>query len=83
MSPAGLFAFTMINGLEGIYMLMELTDGSFVSHSYMYLYGPYAFFVGGLLQLLVAMWEVTRVRLNCVRKCCVFVFVFEIGRAHV
>jgi len=60
MSPAGLFAFTMINGLEGIYMLMELTDGGFVSHSYMYLYGPYAFFVGGLLQLLVAMWEVTR-----------------------
>merc|ERR1711985_155484 len=39
---------------------MELTNGTVVAHSYMLLYGPYAFFVGGVLQLLVGMWEVTR-----------------------
>lgn len=61
MSIAGLFGFVMINGLEGTYMLMKLTsEYGFVAESYMLIYGPYAFFVGGLLQLLAGMWEVKR-----------------------
>jgi len=59
MSPAGLYAFCMINGLEAAYMLSELMYGS-VSPAYVLTYATYAFFVGGLLQLLVGMWEVTR-----------------------
>ena len=62
MSPAGLYAFTMINGLEATSMLIELSSSSAVSPSFNLIYGPYAFFIGGLLQLLVGMWEVTRVR---------------------
>ena len=65
MSPAGLYAFTMINGLEATAMLIGLISSSSpasIAPSFNLIYGPYAFFIGGLLQLLVGMWEVTRVR---------------------
>jgi len=60
MSPLGLFAFTMTVGFENSALISELTNGKFVSESFILTWAPYAIFISGLLQLLVGMWEVTR-----------------------
>ena len=59
-SPLGLFAFTMTVGFENSALISELTNGKFVSESFILTWAPYAIFISGLLQLLVGMWEVTR-----------------------
>ena len=74
MSPAGLFAFTMVVGLEATSWLIELTasSSSSIAPSFNLIYGPYAFFVGGLLQLLVGICEITRVSstISLQQLCC-------------
>jgi succinate-acetate transporter protein len=60
MTPAGLFAFSMIVGLEATETTGELLGNGFSSEGFQLIYGPYGFFVGGLLQLCVGMWEASR-----------------------
>jgi succinate-acetate transporter protein len=58
-SPIGLYAFSMTVALETAELFGRLVPGT-VDESFVLIYGPYAFFVSGLLQLIVGMWEVTR-----------------------
>lgn len=58
-SPVGLFAFSLTVALESTHLLGELVPNS-VSPSFALTWGPYAFFVSGLLQLIVGMYEVLR-----------------------
>jgi succinate-acetate transporter protein len=58
-SPVGLFAFSMTVALESVELFGRLVPGT-VDESFVLIWGPYAFFVSGLLQLIVGMWEVTR-----------------------
>jgi succinate-acetate transporter protein len=58
-SPIGLFAFSMTVALETAELFGRLVPGT-VDESFVLVWGPYAFFVSGLLQLIVGMWEVTR-----------------------
>ena len=58
-SPIGLFAFSMTVALESAELFGRLVPGT-VDESFVLVWGPYAFFVSGLLQLIVGMWEVTR-----------------------
>jgi succinate-acetate transporter protein len=58
-SPVGLFAFSMTVALETAELFGRLVPGT-VDESFNLVWGPYAFFVSGLLQLIVGMWEVTR-----------------------
>jgi succinate-acetate transporter protein len=58
-SPIGLFAFSMTVAMESAELFGRLVPGT-VDESFVLVWGPYAFFVSGLLQLIVGMWEVTR-----------------------
>ena len=58
-SPVGLFAFSLTVALESTHLLGELVPNS-VAPSFVLTWGPYAFFVSGLLQLIVGMYEVLR-----------------------
>jgi uncharacterized protein len=58
-SPVGLFAFSLTVLLETLNTLRKLVDGS-VDDSYLLVWSPYAFFVSGLLQLIVGLNEITR-----------------------
>lgn len=58
-SPIGLFAFSMTIALESAELFGRLVPGT-VDESFVLIWGPYAFFVSGLLQLIAGMWEVTR-----------------------
>jgi succinate-acetate transporter protein len=58
-SPVGLFAFSMTVAMESAELFGRLVPGT-VDESFVLVWGPYAFFVSGLLQLIVGMWEVTR-----------------------
>jgi succinate-acetate transporter protein len=58
-SPVGLFAFSMTVALETADLFGRLVVGT-VDQSFVLVWGPYAFFVSGLLQLIVGLWEVTR-----------------------
>jgi succinate-acetate transporter protein len=58
-SPVGLFAFSFTVLLETLNILRKLVDGS-VDDSYLLVWSPYAFFVSGLLQLIVGLNEITR-----------------------
>jgi succinate-acetate transporter protein len=58
-SHIGLFAFSMTVALETAELFGRLVPGT-VDESFNLIWGPYAFFVSGLLQLIVGMWEVTR-----------------------
>ena len=57
-SPIGIFAFSMTLALESTHGLMKL--GGTVDESFDLTWGPWAFFVSGLLQLIVGILEVTR-----------------------
>lgn len=58
-SPVGLFAFSLTLGLESADKLGTLVSGT-VDESFVLIWGPYAFFVSGLLQLLVGLNEISR-----------------------
>mmetsp|Transcript_2861 Transcript_2861/g.4314 ORF Transcript_2861/g.4314 Transcript_2861/m.4314 type:complete len:393 (+) Transcript_2861:151-1329(+) len=58
-SPIGLFAFSMTVGMEMMDLTGKLCPGSF-DPSWVLTWGPYAFYVSGLLQFVVGLWEVTR-----------------------
>jgi succinate-acetate transporter protein len=58
-SPVGLFAFSLTVALESADLLGKLVPNT-VAPSFVLTWGPYAFFVSGLLQLIVGMFEVTR-----------------------
>ena len=58
-SPAGLFAFSMTVALESADALGRLVPNT-VAPSFVLIWGPYAFWLSGLLQLIVGMFEVTR-----------------------
>lgn len=59
MSPVGLFAFSLTMGLEAI-DLTEHVVGSRIEPNFVLTWGPYAFFVSGLLQLIVGLFEAAR-----------------------
>jgi len=58
-TPLGLFAFSMIVGLENVALMAELLPDT-VDERFLITYGPYGFFVGGLLQLVVGIFQVVR-----------------------
>jgi succinate-acetate transporter protein len=58
-TPAGLFSFSMMVGLETVSLMPSLMPGT-VSESYVLAWGPYMYFVGGLMQILVATFQVLR-----------------------
>jgi succinate-acetate transporter protein len=58
-SPVGLFAFSLTVALETANLLGKLAPNS-VAPSFVLTYGPYGFWLSGLLQLIVGMFEVTR-----------------------
>jgi uncharacterized protein len=58
-SPVGLFAFSMTVALDSLNLLRKLVEGS-VDASFWLTWGPYAFFVSGLLQFVVGLNEITR-----------------------
>jgi uncharacterized protein len=58
-SPAGLFAFSMTMWLEAVQIFGQLVEGT-VDPSFVLVRGPYAFFVSGLVQLLVGLIEAKR-----------------------
>jgi len=58
-SPVGLFAFSLTVALDNLDLLGKLVGGS-VDASFLLTFGPYAFFVSGLLQLLVGLNEISR-----------------------
>lgn len=58
-TPAGLFSFSMMVGLETAALTGHLFPGS-VSEAYVLKWAPYMFFVGGLMQILVAIFQVLR-----------------------
>jgi uncharacterized protein len=58
-SPLGLFAFSMTIGLECITFLFVLIPGS-VSEYFVVVWAPYAFFVSGMLQFVVGLFETVR-----------------------
>lgn len=58
-TPAGLFSFSMMVGLEAVSIMPKLLPGS-VSASYPLAWGPWMFFVGGVLQIIVGSFQVVR-----------------------
>ena len=61
MGPCGLFAFSLLMGLEATWLTYELRPNSGYVHEPFYAtWSAYAFFIGGLLQLLVGILEVFR-----------------------
>lgn len=58
-SPLGLFAFSLTMALEAVDVTEGLV-GTRIEPSFVTTWGPYAFFVSGLLQLIVGLFEVTR-----------------------
>jgi len=60
MSPCGLFAFSLLMGLEATNLAHELMPTKRIRPPYMLTWSCYAFFIGGLLQLLVGILEVFR-----------------------
>jgi hypothetical protein len=61
-SPVGLFAFAMTVGLDALNVLRELTEdeSSALNKSFLLIFGPYAFFVSGLVQFVVGLNEISR-----------------------
>jgi succinate-acetate transporter protein len=57
--PAGLFSFSMMVGLETAALMIDLFPGT-VDPSYVLAWGPYMYFVGGLMQIIVAIFQVLR-----------------------
>ena len=58
-TPLGLFSFSMMVGLETTALTMSLFPG-LVEPSFRLAWGPYMFFVGGLLQVIVGTLQVFR-----------------------
>ena len=58
-SPVGLFAFSVTVALECAGLLGKLVPNT-VDPSFVLTWGPYAFWLSGILQLIVGMFEVTR-----------------------
>jgi len=58
-TPVGLFSFAMMVGLETAQVMSQLVP-DFVSPAYILAWGPYMFFVGGLLQIFTATLQVFR-----------------------
>lgn len=58
-TPIGVFAFSMVIGLDNAMLLTKLTTQA-TAESFMLTFGPYGFFIGGLLQLLAGIFEVVR-----------------------
>jgi succinate-acetate transporter protein len=58
-TQVGLFSFSMMVGMETLNLTSELVPGS-ISPAYIETWGPFMFFVGGLMQLCVAIFQVLR-----------------------
>lgn len=58
-TPVGLFAFSMMVGLETAHAMSTLLPGS-IDESFVVAWGPYMFFVGGVLQLITGILQVFR-----------------------
>jgi len=58
-TPVGLFSFSMMVGLETAEVMSRLVP-NFISPQYVLAWGPYMFFVGGMLQLFTATLQVLR-----------------------
>jgi succinate-acetate transporter protein len=58
-TPVGLFAFSMMVGLETAAAMATLAPGS-VDESFVIAWGPYMYFVGGVLQIITGLLQVFR-----------------------
>jgi succinate-acetate transporter protein len=58
-TPLGLFSFSMMVGLESAALMGRLIPGS-INMSFVLKWGPYMLFVGGLLQVIVGIFQVIR-----------------------
>lgn len=58
-TPLGLFSFSMMVGLESAALTGRLVPGS-INTSFVLKWGPYMMFVGGLLQVIVGIFQVLR-----------------------
>lgn len=58
-TPSGLFSFSMMVGLETAALWITLLPGS-ISDSFLLKWGPYMFFVGGIMQIIVGIFQVLR-----------------------
>lgn len=58
-TPVGLFSFAMMVGLETAEVMSKLVP-NFVSPKYVMAWGPYMYFVGGMLQIFTATLQVLR-----------------------
>lgn len=58
-TPLGLFSFSMMVGLESAALMGRLVPGS-IKMSFVLKWGPYMLFVGGLLQVIVGIFQVIR-----------------------
>jgi succinate-acetate transporter protein len=60
-SPVGLFAFSMTVGLDALNVLRKLLDDdNKIDPSFLLVWGPYAFFVSGVIQFVVGLNEISR-----------------------
>jgi succinate-acetate transporter protein len=58
-TPVGLFAFSMMVGLETAAAMAALAPGS-IDESFVIAWGPYMFFAGGVLQIITGLLQVFR-----------------------
>jgi len=58
-TPVGLFSFAMMVGLETAEVMSTLVP-NFISPKYVLAWGPYMYFVGGMLQIITATLQVLR-----------------------
>ena len=59
LAPCGLFAFSLTVIMDATHLLGELVDGS-VDPSFYLIWGPFAFFVSGFLQVIAGLVEASR-----------------------
>ena len=60
-SPSGLFSFSMMIGLEAVSLFIRLVPNNrWVTPAFYLTWGQYMFFVGGVLQFVVGIFEVLR-----------------------
>jgi succinate-acetate transporter protein len=59
-APIGLFAFSLMVGLETAAVMEKLTSDDFIDYSFVLAWGPYMFFSGGGLMTITAILQILR-----------------------
>jgi succinate-acetate transporter protein len=59
-APIGLFAFSLMVGMETVAAMERLTSDNFIDYSFVLTWGPYMFFSGGGLMTITAILQILR-----------------------